>query len=291
MALLMVNPKFIINLNDQILNEETAKISVLDRGLLYGDSVYEATYSKNYNAFRLSTHLDRLYLSAKNIYFEPQTTKEHIIKEVERTLLSAPYKDALIRIVLSRGTNSDLGLNPELALSENLIIYVKEFKGNPESWYKNGVALTFYQSENAVKGPLSKTGNYLENMLAHRLALKNGFFDSIMVNSNGFVTECTTSNIWCVKNGLIKTPTLSSGVLPGTTRSVVLDLAGPFQFAEVELTPADFINADECFLTSTSREIVPVTKIDKLPIGNGLPGPMTVKLLESYRQFVQKELI
>lgn len=284
--------KFLININGELLNEETAKISALDRGFLYGDSVYEATRTFNRVPFRLDQHLERLFDSASKIYFNPKTSKETIKEEVIHTLKFAPFLNASIRIVLSRGTALDLGLDPELAIKENLIIYVKELKPNPDWWYEKGISLGFFQKETSSKGSLPKTGNYIENMLAHRKALSEGNYDSIMINNDGHITECTTSNIWIVKNGIIYTPSLDEGVLPGLTRSTILTIpkSAIAQIVETKLTVADIQNADECFITSTIREVVPVTHIAGNPVGNGTPGLITLKVLSAYRERINAEL-
>lgn len=282
--------KFIINLNGELHDEDSAKISVLDRGFLYGDSVYEATRTFNRIPFRLDQHIERLFDSASKIYFIPKTNREKIKSEVIKTLKATSFENVSIRIVLSRGTASDLGLDPELAISENLIIYVKELKPNPTWWYETGVKLGFYQKESSSKGSLPKTGNYIENMLAHRKAISLGLYDSIMINNDGHITECTTSNIWLVKNSVIFTPSLDEGVLPGLTRSTILSMPRQFPIVETKLTPQAVIDADECFITSTTREIVPVTEVDLKKIGNGTPGPITIKILQEYRSRITEEL-
>ncbi len=282
--------KFFINLNGELLDESNAKISVLDRGFLYGDSVYEATRTFNHTPFRLDQHIERLFNSASKIYFTPKTTREKIKFEVIKTIKAAAFANVSIRIVLSRGTASDLGLDPDLAILENLIIYVKELKPNPTWWYESGVKLGFYQKETSSKGSLPKTGNYIENMLAHRKAISLGFYDSIMINNDGHITECTTSNIWLVKNGTAYTPSLDEGVLPGLTRSTILSMQGLTPIIETKLSPQDIIDADECFITSTTREVVPVTEVEHKKIGNGTPGPITLRILQDYRARINEEL-
>jgi branched-chain amino acid aminotransferase len=284
--------KFIININGEIHSKENAKISVLDRGFLYGDSVYEALRTFNKVPLRLNLHLDRLFESAQKIYFSPKLSKETIKQEVLKTIESGPYENANIRIVLTRGTNQDLGLNPDLSDAENLIIYLKELTPNPDWWYTAGINLTTFQKETSSKGSLPKTGNYIENMLAHRKALKNNFYDSIMINNDGFVTECTTSNIWLIKDQTIYTPSLDEGVLPGLTRSTILSMS-PFlkyKMVETKLVLKDFLKADECFITSTTREIVPVKSIENQLIGKNPPGPITKFLIDEYRKTILKDL-
>jgi branched-chain amino acid aminotransferase len=281
--------KFIININGKVTDESEAKLSVLDRGFLYGDSVYEATRTFNKIPLRLNQHIERLFSSAHKIYFIPQLTSEQIKSEVLKVINQAPYENINLRIVLTRGTNSDLGLNPDLAVSENLIIYAKELTANPDWWYQAGVSLTTYQKESSSKGSLPKTGNYIENMLAYRQALTQNFYDSIMINNDGNITECTTSNIWMVKNGVIYTPHLNDGVLPGLTRATLLAMK-PNLIKETQLTLPELLAAEECFITSTTREIVPVTRINDKIIGNGKPGSVTLSLLDDYRKHIILEL-
>jgi branched-chain amino acid aminotransferase len=278
---------FIININQEIFDETTAKISVLDRGFLYGDSVYEATRTFNRRPFRLDQHIDRLFSSAEKIYLEPTLSKQEIITEIQKTISASTHENVSIRIILTRGDNSDLGLDPELASSNNLVIITKEIKPNPAWWYENGVAMIFYQKKSSNVGPLPKAGNYIENMLAYREAKQKSAFDSIMINPEGFVSEGTTSNIWMVKNNCIYTPPLSVGILEGLTRKTLLEIMPTIE--EKKLTPEDFLAADECFISSTTRDLIPVISIDNHKIGTGAPGPKTTKLLSLYRAYVTKD--
>ncbi len=284
--------KFTININGKIFTEENAVISVLDRGFLYGDSVYEATRTFFKTPFRINEHLDRLFESAQKIYFEPIITKEEILAEIKKTVENSPFENQALRIVLSRGVNMDLGLDPDLAIKENLIIYSKELKPNPKWWLEKGVDLVFYQKLTSSKGSLAKTGDYVENMLAFRSAKEAGAYDAIMINNDGHITESTTSNIWIIKEGLIKTPPLSDGVLAGLTRQKLIEIGKNMQLKieETSLKTSDFYSADECFITSTTRLIVPVTKINQKPIGNGKIGQITLNLLKTYQESIEKDL-
>jgi branched-chain amino acid aminotransferase len=279
--------KFIININKEIHDEKSAHISVLDRGFLYGDSVYEATRTFNRNPFRLQQHIDRLFISAEKIYLTPNLSKNEIATEIMRTISCSPHENVSIRIILTRGNNSDLGLDPDLSLTNNLVIITKEIKPNPAWWYETGVSMIFYQKKSSNSGALPKAGNYIENMLAYREAKQQNAFDAIMINPEGLVTEGTTSNIWLVKNGLIFTPPLSVGILEGLTRKTLLELSPSIQ--EKKLYPQDFLSADECFLSSTTRDLVPVISINNQRIGTGVPGTETLKLLSLYRENVTKD--
>jgi branched-chain amino acid aminotransferase len=279
--------KFVININGEIFNEETAKISVLDRGFLYGDSVYEATRTFNRKPFRLTQHIERLFSSAEKIYFSPTKTKPEIIAEIHKTIAASPFDNTSIRIILSRGNNSDLGLDPDLSLSNNLVIITKEIKPNPTWWYEKGVAMIFHQKTSANTGALPKAGIYVENMIAYHAAKQKNVYDAIMISPDGYITEGTTSNIWLIKNEQIYTPPLSVGILEGLTRKALLEMQP--NIIEKMLVAEDFLNADECFLSSTTRDLVPVISIDNHPIGTGMPGANTLELLSRYRIYVTKD--
>lgn len=279
--------KFLININGELFNEDNAKISVFDRGFLYGDSVYEATRTFKRSPFRIQHHLDRLFLSAQKIELVPTYSKEDILALIDQTIKASPHDDIFLRIILSRGTNEDLGLDPQLSLKNNLIIITKAIAPNPDWWLTKGLSMIFHQKKSLERGPLPKTGNYQENILAYKDAIAKGAFDAIMVNTDGYVTEATTSNIWMIKDNIIYTPPLKDGVLEGLTRKTLLQLAKRQNLAleEKSLTPKDFLEASECFISSTTRNLVPVTSIEGHPVGNGLPGKKTLELLKIYLEF------
>lgn len=282
---------FLVNINGNLFDGSKAQISVFDRGFLYGDSVYEATRTFNKRPFRIDQHIDRLFLSAEKISLAPTYSKEIILSEVLKTIEASPFKDATIRIVLTRGTNSDLGLDPDLADSNNLVIFTKEIKPNPAWWTTDGVSMVFYQKTIEASGSLPKTGNYQENILAHKEAHAKGAYDAFMINTHGHVTEGTTSNAWIIKDRILFTAPLSDGVLDGLTRKTILEMAKrqmlPLPLVEKSLTKDDFLSADECFITSTTRNVVPVTKLEARMIGNGKPGGTTLALLDLYLEFVK----
>ncbi len=282
---------FLVNINGALFKGPEARISVFDRGFLYGDSVYEATRTFHKRPFRIDQHIDRLFLSAEKISLSPTFSKEVILSEVLKTIEASPYQDASIRIVLTRGTNTDLGLDPDLSGPNNLVIFIKEIKPNPAWWTTEGISMIFFQKTTPVSGSLPKTGNYQENILANREAHNRGAYDSFMINTQGHVTEGTTSNAWIIKNNILFTPPLTDGVLDGLTRKTLLEMAKrqmlPLPLVEKSLTRDDFLEADECFITSTTRNVVPVTKMESRLIGNGKPGALTLKLLELYLEFVK----
>ncbi len=281
---------FLININGILYKGPEAQISVFDRGFLYGDSVYEATRTFDKKPFRIGQHIDRLFQSAEKISLEPTCSKEYILAEVMKTIHASSYENVTIRIVLTRGTNSDLGLDPELSGPNNLIIFTREIKPNPSWWISDGVEMIFYQKKIKASGSLPKTGNYQENILANKEAHRKNAYDSFMVNTEGFVTEGSTSNAWIIKNGTIFTPPLSDGVLEGLTRKTLFEMAKnkllPMPLVEKSLSKDDFLSSDECFITSTTRNIVPVTKLEGQNVGTGKPGTMTLELLKLYLENV-----
>ena len=281
---------YLVNINGEITNGAEAKLSVFDRGFLYGDSVYEATRTFDRIPFRLERHMDRLFESARMISLVPTLSKEDIKKELLKTIAASPHENHTVRIVLTRGTNSELGLDPELSGPNNLVIFTKAIAPNPD-WWLTGLSVIFAQKILNETGALPKTGNYQENMLAFKKAKESGVHDALMVNAQGFVTEGTTSNAWIIKDGHLLTPPLSAGILEGLTRKTLFEMQEklhlPVPLIERNLTKKDFLEADECFLTSTTRNLVPVTSIDGQKIGNGLPGKLTGELLRAYLRYVQ----
>lgn len=280
---------FLININGEFFNEKNAKISVFDRGFLYGDSVYETTRTFSRSPFRLDRHLDRLFDSAQKLEFTPRIPKSQIKDEVLKTIAKSPFENILLRIVLTRGTNQDLGLSPELSHSDTLIIFTKEIKEPPAHWYSEGVKIISHKKKTSTLGPYAKSASYQENVMAMKKAQELGAFEALMINEHDLVTEASTSNLWLIKDGIIKTPSSDEGLLLGITRKTVLEICHQegLKVEETHLTLKEFLSADEVFLTSTNRDIVPIVQIDDTLIANGKPGAMTHKLLFLYRQFVK----
>jgi branched-chain amino acid aminotransferase len=283
------NPHFLININGQFFNENEAKISVLDRGFLYGDSVYETTRTFDRKPFRIDQHLDRLFESASKLEFTPRLSKAEIKNQISKTIEHSEFNNLMLRIVLTRGTNADLGLSPDLSSSDNLIIYAKEIKPQPERLYTEGVKVISYKKKTSTLGSYAKSASYQENVMAMKKAHENQAYEAIMINENDRVTEASTSNLWLIKDGMIKTPVVSEGLLLGLTRKTLLEICRKYNFnhQEVTLTLKDFLEADEVFLTSTNRDLVPIVQVDKTVISNGKPGQKTLELLNLYRQFVK----
>jgi branched-chain amino acid aminotransferase len=280
--------KSLVSINGEIASPENACISVFDRGFLYGDSIYEVTQTFNKSLFKLEEHLDRLWHSAMKMDMPISFTREHITKEVEKVVEQTDALNVYVRIIVTRG-EGEIGLDPNLSTSNNLIIITKELLPNPRWWYEDGVhmivAHTIRNPKNAID-PSIKSGNYLNNILAMSEAKKRNAFDAIMLNSKGQVTEATTSNIWIVKDNELITAPIRSGLLGGITRKSLIEIAkeNNITISEKNFTVDELKGADECFLTSTTKMIVPITKVDDSNIMDGKPGKLTKELLSLYKK-------
>jgi branched-chain amino acid aminotransferase len=277
----------LVNVNGVISSPEKASISVFDRGFLYGDSIYEVTQTFSGKLFKLDAHLDRLWHSAAMMDMPITYSREEIISQIQTTVDKTTGNNIYVRIIVTRG-EGEIGLDPNLATRNNLIIITKVMPENPKWWYDDGVhmiiAHILRNSKNAVD-PNIKSGNYLNNVLAMSEAKKQGAFDAIMLNSDGNITEATTSNIWIIKDGTLITPPIKSGLLGGITRLSLLEIAkdNDLDFRVDNFNVEDLKSSDECFLTSTTKMIVPITKVDDTIIGLGRPGKLTNKLLKMYK--------
>lgn len=286
--------KMLVNINGKISPAEEAKVPVLDRGFLYGDSVYEVTLTYDGVPFLMQEHLDRLWDSASKIEMHLKYSQKDIVNEVDKTLKAFGSKRVYIRIIITRG-EGEIGLDPNLSDDNNLVIIVKELPENPKWWYEKGVEMIIADTRRLPKkvlDPNLKSGNYLSNVMAHHQAKKQGAFDAILLNMKGYVTEGTTNNIWMVKNDVVITPPLEAGLLEGITRRTLLDIGrqNGIKMVEDNFTPDELKSAQEAFLTSSTREIVPIIKIDEELIGEGKPGSMYMKLHQIYRNFVRQSI-
>lgn len=255
-----------VNINGEITDGHKATLSIFDRGFLYGDSIYDVTISAERSIVFLEDHIERLFRSAALIDLHVYYSREQIIEEVLRTLKVANRDHAYIRIILTRGETS-ITLDPSVSFSNNLIIIVKEKKIYPKKFYQEGVYLLISNTiRNHIRSvnPNAKSGNYLNNVMAMSEARKLGADDALMVNSQGEITEGTTFNVWCIKDNKIYTPGLKSGLLEGITRAKVLEIGRQHNIPiHVDSISVDFIlNADEVFITSSMRGVIPVSRIN-----------------------------
>jgi branched-chain amino acid aminotransferase len=280
-----------IYLDGRFCDEKNARISVFDHGLLYGDGVFEGIRAYNGRVFKLKEHIDRLFYSAKAILLDIPLSHAAMMGAVVDTCRANKLRDAYIRLVVTRGVGS-LGLNPNRCKRPSVIIIADKIQLYPHGLYEQGMAIvtvpTTRNAHNAVN-PAIKSLNYLNNILAKIEANIAGVEEAIMLNAQGYVAECTGDNIFLVKSGQLFTPPLSAGALYGITRRVVIEMAqeAGLPVSEPNLTRYDLYNADECFLTGTGAEVIPVVKIDGRVIGNGRPGPITRDLKRKYHALTQ----
>jgi branched-chain amino acid aminotransferase len=281
-----------ISINGKYFDKADAKVSVYDHGLLYGDGVFEGIRVYSGKVFRLREHIDRLYDSARAIALEIPMSREAMSDAVVQTVQTNNKKDGYIRLVVTRGAGG-LGIDPRKTVDPQVIIIVDDISMYPPELYENGLdivtAATIRNHAGAVN-PRIKSLNYLNNILAKIEATRAGCLEAIMLNAAGEVAECTADNIFIVKRGVLKTPPATAGALEGITRGAILELAQAAKVPtqETTLQRHDVYTADECFLTGTGAEIIPVVKCDGRPIGNGKPGPITKQLRERFHQLVRQ---
>ena len=271
-------------------DEQDAKVSVFDHGLLYGDGVFEGIRAYNGRIFKLREHIDRLFYSAKAILLDLPMTHAELMKATVETCRANDLRDGYIRLVVTRGVGT-LGLNPNRCKRGSVIIIAGKIQVYPPEMYENGMAIVTVptvRNLHSALNPAIKSLNYLNNILAKIEANNAGVEEAIMLNSEGFVAECTADNIFLVKGDQLLTPPLSAGALYGITRGTVMDLgrAAGLTVSEPNLTRYDVFNADECFLTGTGAEVIPVIKVDGRIIGTGQPGPVAKNLIAKYREVV-----
>ena len=275
-----------IYLNDRFVKEEEAVVSVFDHGFLYGDGVYETIRSYGNRIFMRDQHLARLRRSADAIGLTipiPEHRWPALLHEaMARNDVGHEHTDAYLRITISRGAG-DIGLDPALCPTPTVVIMTKPLHPPPPEQYRIGVNVIVARTRRNLPSALSpqiKATNFLNNILAKREAIAAGAFDSILLNWESHLTECTVSNLFFVQAGRLCTPALACGLLDGITRDIVLSLA---QEAQIPVDEGHFgieaiHKADECFLTNTSMEVMPVTMVDGHPVGKGTPGLLTLQL-------------
>jgi branched-chain amino acid aminotransferase len=281
-----------IYINGKLYDKNDAKISVYDHGLLYGDGVFEGIRVYNGKVFRLKEHIDRLYESALSIWLEIPLTREQMTEAVNHTVKLNSKKEGYIRLVVTRGAGS-LGLDPRKTTDPQVIIIVDDISLYPTELYEHGLeivtAATIRNHPNAVN-PRIKSLNYLNNILAKIEGIRAGCVEALMLNHKGEVSECTGDNIFLAKRGVLLTPTIDAGILEGVTRNAVIELAraANVPVRETALLRHDVFIADECFLTGTAAEVIPVVKCDGRVIGSGKPGPITRMLRERFQELTRE---
>jgi branched-chain amino acid aminotransferase len=272
-------------------SERDAKISVFDHGLLYGDGVFEGIRAYNGRVFKLKEHIDRLFYSAHALLLEIPMSHAELCRATVETIRANKLKDAYIRLIVTRGVGT-LGLNPRSCKHPSVIIIAGKIQVYPAEMYARGmdmVTVPTARNLHSAVNPAIKSLNYLNNILAKIEANNAGVEEAVMLNAAGYVSEGTADNLFIVKQGALATPPLSAGALYGITRATVIELAeqAGLKVSEPNLTRYDLFNADECFVTGTGAEIMPVVKIDGRVIGSGKPGPLTLRLVTEYHALTQ----
>jgi len=283
-----------VYINGKFYEKQDAKVSVFDHGFLYGDGVFEGIRSYGRVVFKLKEHIERLYESAQSICLEIPTTKEKLTTAVCATLKINTLDDAYIRLIVSRG-EGDLGLDPRKCNGNaTIVIITDKIALYPEKLYREGLKIitvpTIRNLPEALN-PQIKSLNYLNNILAKIEAINCGYEEAIMLDSLGYVAECTGDNIFIVKRNELYTPPQCMGTLRGITRDTILEIASKkgISVHEHVLTRHEVYISDECFLTGTAAEIIPVVRVDGRKIGAGKPGKLTLNLREEFHRITKKE--
>jgi branched-chain amino acid aminotransferase len=280
-------------IDGKLVNKEDAKISVYDHGLLYGDGVFEGIRVYAGRIFRAKQHLRRLYESAQAIRLTVPLSQDEFLAAIEQTVKVNNFNECYVRALVTRGAGT-LGIDPNRCPKPCAIVIADSIQMYPKELYEKGIAVitaSVVRNHPMALSPRIKSLNYLNNILARIEANDAGVSEAIMLNHLGNVAECTSDNIFIVRDGLVITPTTADGILEGVTRQVIIDLCKrdgiPCQ--EKAIQRHDLYVADECFLTGTGAEVVPVTKIDGRAIGAGSPGPLTRRLIQAFHSYVRGE--
>jgi branched-chain amino acid aminotransferase len=275
----------------KLVPQEEAKVSVFDHGLLYGDGVFEGLRSYSGKVFRLAEHVERLYNSAKAIWLTIPMSPQEMSAAINDTVRANDIVDGYIRVVITRGAGS-LGLDPNKCSNPQVIIIADVISLYPDELYQKGleiVTVSVMRTHPAALNPRIKSLNYLNNILAKIEGLQAGCIEALMLNHKGEIAECTGDNIFLVREGVLYTPPVDAGILEGVTRDAVMELAreAKMEVREAPLTKHDVYVADECFLTGTAAEVVPVVKVDSRSIGTGKPGKITCDLKDRFHKLTR----
>ncbi|MEJ2229561.1 MAG: aminotransferase class IV [Nitrospirales bacterium] len=283
-----------IFLNDRLVEKEQARISVFDHGFLYGDGVYETLRAYQGRIFLLERHLARLRRSCDLIGLASPVKHDAWVHIVTEILVRNGLEDAGIRLTISRG-EGELGIDPGLCARPTVVVMAKPFVPYPAHMREKGVRLQLVsvrRNPQSAQSPQIKSLSFLNNILAKQEALQAGAYDALMLNMNGHVTECTTSNVFFVANQRLHTPSVACGILEGITREVVIELARGlgFEVEEGAYAAEKILQADECFITNTGLEVMAVSQIGEHPIGQGRGGPITMDLWRTFQQNLERFL-
>jgi len=281
----------LVYINGEFFDRENAKVSVFDHGFLYGDGVFEGIRAYKGMIFRLTEHVERLFDSAKVIGLIPGIPKKEMEDIIVKTCAKAGMKDGYIRPIISRGIG-DLGLNPYLCKKPNIICIVDNISLYPPEDYENGlkiITVATHRNYNESLNPRVKSLNYLNNIMAKIEAVQSGVKEALLLNPLGYVAECTGDNLFIVRKGKIYTPSVQSGSLDGITAAAVAELAVKRGFEVISglMSRFDIWTSDECWLTGTAAEMIPVTSVDARLIGDGKVGPVYKQLLADFKHLTE----
>jgi len=273
-------------INKRLVGIDDARISIFDRGFMYGDGVFETMRGYAGVVFKMDEHLTRLKRALKTAGIKLPYSKSYLKKEIYRLLVANKLKSAYIRLTVTRGEGR-FGIEHKDALRPNVIIVAKEFGGYPDRMFNKGISACVANiRQNGMSGIAGiKSLNFMSHILARFEAKKSGCDEAILLNTEGFVSEAATSNVFTVKRGALITPSIESGILPGITRGVIIKIAKKLKIKveEKKLSHKELLNSDEVFLTNSLAEVLPVTRVDRRKIGSGFPGKITRLLRTSYQ--------
>lgn len=286
----------LVSVDGEIVPAAAARVSVFDRGFLFGDSVYESFRTYRRVPFLLERHLVRLARSAQRLGIEIEGGLDVVRTEVARLIDALPDQETSFRVVVTRGAEDGVvDIDPNSAGRSTLVVIAREAKAFPADCYEKGIDLavvSVVRNRRDMLDPMVKSGNYLNNLLAVAEAKSRGAFESVMLNADGFVTECSTSNLFIVTGGALVTPALECGLLDGVTRGRLLELAkaAAIPTREAKLRREDLLAADEVFLSSSFKEVMPVRTVDGTPTRIAVPGPVTARMAALYREEIEREI-
>jgi len=280
-----------VYIDGEFYEKENAKISVFDHGFLYGDGVFEGIRAYSGKVFRLTEHVDRLFDSAKVIALTPSVSKKEMEEIIIKTCAKNNITDGYVRPIISRGIG-DLGLNPYLCKKSSIVCIADKISLYPKEDYENGlkiITVATHRNYNESLNPRVKSLNYLNNIMAKIEAVQSGVKEALMLNPLGYVAECTGDNLFIVRKGKIYTPSVQSGSLDGITAAAVVELAAKRGFEVISGTMSrfDIWTSEECWLTGTAAEMIPVTSVDARLIGDGKVGPIYKQLLTDFKHLTE----
>lgn len=284
----------VVMINGQLVPPKEASVSVFDRGFLYGDSVFETLRTYNGVPFRMDLHMERLAWSAERVLIPLPVTLESLALEIEAAVRAADNPDSYVRVVVTRGTADTLGLDPALSIHPTRVVLVGPLHPPHQEAYQNGVSVITYRTARVSDQTVAsgaKVGNYLVAVLAMHEAKQKGAVEALILDGVGRVLEGATSNVFAVRSGTLATPPLDLGILPGITRRVVMELAVQLGLVvhEQPIGLAELLDAEEVFISSSIREVLPVVAVDERKIAQGTPGQITQRLMAAFHELTRNQ--